>query len=234
MGFAIMAASRIELAAVTTRLKTAGEWLRLPSGNFAALCGIGAPHASRISAQLLRQDVRGLVSWGCATGLDASLRPGTLLLPRALITGHAACLRVDAAWHRAAMAALAPHLPIRTAPIAETRSVLTSPVQKEALFQRTGAIAADMESALLARVAQDCRLPFLVVRAVADTAVHTLPRGLPMGIDVHGNLAAGRIAQRALLRPADWPQLARLGLAFRRARQALTCAASRMPRPFTR
>ncbi|MDA8094720.1 MAG: hypothetical protein M0T84_12635 [Betaproteobacteria bacterium] len=233
MGFAIMAASRLELAPLTTRLKTAGEWLRLPSGDFAALCGIGAPEASHIAAQLLDQGVWGLVSWGCATGLEASLRPGTLLLPRTLATGHAACLRVDAAWHRAAIRALAPSLPIRTAPIADAESLLTSPAQKEALFQRTGGIAADMESAMLARIAQECHMPFLVVRAVADTAVHTLPRGVPIGIDACGNLAVGRIARHALLRPADWPQLARLGLAFRRARQALGYAASRMPHAFT-
>jgi adenosylhomocysteine nucleosidase len=79
--------------------------------------------------------------------------------------------------------------------------------EKRALAAETGAIAVDMESAALAKVARDAAVPFAVVRAVSDRRDEDLPLDFNLFLRPTGWIAGG-IA--CLLRPSSLAGLSRL------------------------
>ncbi len=71
-----------------------------------------------------------------------------------------------------------------------------------ALAHRTGAIAVDMESAIILAVARERGLAAIVVRGVSDTADQSLPPGLARLVDAGGQTRPARAAALVLRRPA--------------------------------
>jgi adenosylhomocysteine nucleosidase len=67
--------------------------------------------------------------------------------------------------------------------------------------------AVDMESAAWARAAQLCEVPFLAVRAIADTAREELPDYLPECLGPRGGIRRTAVLVRALARPSSIPAL---------------------------
>jgi adenosylhomocysteine nucleosidase len=67
--------------------------------------------------------------------------------------------------------------------------------------------AVDMESAAWARAAQLCEVPFLAVRAIADTAREELPDYLAECVGPRGGIRRAAVVVRALRRPSSIPAL---------------------------
>jgi hypothetical protein len=117
------------------------------------------------------------VSFGIAGGLAPSLTPGTLLLPPAVRTiagdGHF----VDVEWHaRLIEAARAAALSVVAVGGMLGADRIAATVEAKArLRAETNAIAVDLESHLVAAAARRARLPFVILRAVADPANSDLP-----------------------------------------------------------
>lgn len=99
--------------------------------------------------------------------------------------------------------------------------VVASAAAKAALFARTGAVAVDLESAAVARMAWRHGVPFAVLRAVCDGAARDLPRAALVALDGAGRIGGLRVAWAALSRPWELPDLIRLGGDAARARHAL-------------
>ena len=59
---------------------------RLADGTLLAVTGMGPAAAAAGARRLCQAGAQGLLSWGMAGGLDPALRPGTLLLPVAVLT----------------------------------------------------------------------------------------------------------------------------------------------------
>jgi hypothetical protein len=98
-------------------------------------------------------------------------------------------------------------------PIATTEQIVTTPHQKAALFERTGALAVDMETAAAKFVAESLQIPFLAVRAISDTAAQELDAGLLGLVDQEGRLRPGRAIGVLARQPWRLPGM----LALRRA-----------------
>ncbi len=105
-----------------------------------------------------------VISAGVCGGLDPALAPGDLVLPDSVLGPAGELANVTPSHHRAA-AALAPAAP--TGRLVTTREVIATPEAKAALFARTGAVAADMESSVI-----------LAARRRRRLAVPRRPRGL--------------------------------------------------------
>ena len=83
--------------------------------------------------------------------------------------------------------------------------------EKAELAASTGAPAVcDMESAAWARAAAEKGLPYLILRAVSDTADEDLPRYLARCMNAEGGISRARVALFALLHPTTIPQLLRM------------------------
>jgi adenosylhomocysteine nucleosidase len=190
------------------------EIVRLPDDHLLTISGTGPSHASQAAFRLVERGAAALVSWGCAGALAPDLAPGELLIPERIFgadgTEHAA----DADWHRHILATLGLTLPVGSGALAESREVVFEPVGKRALFDATGALAVDMESAAVARVAQAHRRPFLAVRAVADSAAMALPAAVRVALNPRGDVRLAKLLSYSLRHPVQFIELARLGRAF--------------------
>ena len=154
-----------------------------------------------------------VISAGVCGGLDPALAPGDLVLPDSVLGPAGDLANVTPSYHRAA-AALAPSA--STGRLITTREVIATPAAKAALFARTGAVAADMESSVILAAAAAAGLPSLVVRAVSDAAHDALPPELIRLLTPEGRLrVAGAVA--LIAHPAIVPRALEIRRATRRA-----------------
>lgn len=187
-------------------------------GDAIAVVGPGAGPATAAAQRLVAAGAEGLVSWGVAAGLDPGLAPGALLLPDGVIGEDGVHRRPSAPW-RARLIARLTHLQPLTGAVAETATLLGDAAAKSALRARTGAVAADMESAAVLRAAAAAGVPALVVRVVLDPAAGAVPPAWARVVDPAGRLQPAALWP-LLLRPGAWP--AGLALAHQRRRAART------------
>ena len=145
-----------------------------------------------------------VVSAGACGALSPALgEAGALIVPRTVLAPSGARLTIDPDAHaRALVAAAAAGVVAATGPLITTTEIVESSAAKLALWRQTGAIAADMESALIVAAAARRGVPAVVVRAVSDTAAQSLPRDLAGLVDDAGRTSAVRAAALVLRRPA--------------------------------
>jgi len=200
------------------------SWLASPTGDArpaVEVCGVGALGARQSALRLVDLGVDALASWGMAAGLDPGLAAGAVVIPDRVIGSQAHEYSPDIVWRRRVLDLLAEAVTIVVAPLADGSVVLETCDAKAAIFDRTGAAAADMESAAVAQVAADHELPLLVVRVVLDAAAVTLPRSLGRVVDDSGRVRVSQLMIRAVLDPRDWPRWPGLVRSFLVARHAM-------------
>jgi len=166
-----------------------------------------------------------VLSVGIAGGLAPRLAPGTLLLPRVVLTESGERLDIDRALHRRSLAALAEAgLHAETGDLLGLEAVVATRHAKAAHHARHGAVAVDLESIHVARAAQQAGKPFLVLRAVADPAARGLPAAALVGLHPSGRAAPGRVLAAVLRRPGQIPDLVATARDTRHALAALRTA----------
>jgi len=241
---AIVAPLAAELAGVlaatrSRRTLRVGHWPRPTvtlgrlAGEEVALMATGdGPAAAAAGLETLLAAVRPrrLLVVGVAGGLTAGLAEGTLVAARRVVAGDGAAVprEPDAAWLAAALAGGA----IAGTAIAADR-ILADPAARQAVLGKAlpaGATIAtvDLESAAYARVAAAWSLPYLVVRAVLDTADEELPLDFEACRDAGGRVRNARVIWRALARPRSLGKLWRLRGRVRDAAARLAALAERL------
>lgn len=173
------------------------------------LCA-GASAARDGGRRLAAAGAGALLSFGMAGGLDATLRPGTLVVAEAVIAPDGRRFAVDAAWRGRLSALAGGACPPVVAAIAGSARAVTSTADRKALFEASGAVAVDMESHGVAAAAAEAGLPFLAVRAVADPAGRAVPPAALAGLTPDGRMRMLPVLARVLLRPWELPALIRL------------------------
>lgn len=160
--------------------------------------------------RLVAQGATGLVSFGLAGGLDPALRPGTIVRPARVQDGTDVFLTSGPATHDLLLA---------------HDQVIAGVGAKAAWFRSTGAVAVDLESGAVARVAARHGLPFAVLRAICDPALAELPPAALVALDHGGAIGLLRVIGSVLRFPAQLPALLTLARDAGRARAALVVAA---------
>lgn len=199
--------------------------VQLPGGHWLTVSGTGPEHAARASARLLERGVGGLASWGCAAALDPGLRPGDLLLPKQILGADGTRLAADPGWRDRFARVLDGKVAIRSGILAESPGLVATVAVKQTMYADTGALALDMESAAVARMAMAAGVPLLAVRAVADSAAMCLPDCVTTALDGRGEVHLPTLLGHALRHPAEFIHLVRLGQAFGAAMNTLRLAA---------
>ncbi|MFO1153464.1 MAG: purine phosphorylase [Rhodospirillales bacterium] len=174
--------------------------------------------AARAAAALVADGCRGLVSFGTAGGLATGLAAGTVVLAAVVISDDGARLAVDPGWHQRVRVRVGGALPLVVDAIATVADPLLTPEAKVACRRATGAVAVDMESGEVARVAAAAAIPFLVVRAIADPAERTIPAWVMQAVTADGRTRITPVVAHLARRPGDAAALFRLA---RDARAAL-------------
>jgi hopanoid-associated phosphorylase len=119
---------------------------------------------------------RAVVSFGLAGALDPALRPGAVVVGRAVTDAAGATVGTDARLTQLLAGGLAAGgVPPVSAIVAGSDVALIEPAAKAALRATGGASIVDMESHIAAEFAGRHGLPFVVLRAVSDPAGRRLP-----------------------------------------------------------
>lgn len=168
----------------------------------------------------LQRGARAVISFGIAGGLEPGLRPGTVLIARAIHDGPDR-VSADAAW----IERLAARLPeARLGDLVGVDAAVAGAGDKSELRRRTGAAAVDMESHVAARLAALHGVPFAALRVVADPAERTLPPAALVGMRPDGTADLGAVLRSLGRRPRQLAALIRTGLDARAAMMALTAS----------
>jgi adenosylhomocysteine nucleosidase len=146
----------------------------------------------------LRGGVAGVVSFGLCGALDPALKVGDLVIGQS-VADAVDRFDADTAW-AARIAALLPEAKVGS--FARAERPVASAAEKAALRQSTGAIAVDLESFSVARLARWFGVPFAVIRAVSDAADRALPPAAQVGLGADGRPAIGPVF--ASLRSNPW------------------------------
>ncbi len=218
------------LLGVVCGLDREAAWYRSATGHDTTgvrlvVGGMGPVRAAEAARELVASGVRALVSWGSAAGLDPTLAPGTLLVPGVVVPASGAPLAAHAGWWSALVDALSPTFDVVGEPLAEATGVLAAPEDKRALREATDAVAADMETAAVAAVADGAGLPWIAVRSVADTASDRLPAVVLDNLAGDGTVDVSGVLRASARSPLQMRSLIRLGRNHARAGRALEAAA---------
>jgi len=225
VGFVTALAS--EARALTRRSLRVRTALPLEQGGVLWLSGMGQQAARDGALALIDAGATALVSFGVAGGLAPGLRSGTLFCPSCVLDERSHDYQPDASWR----AALIRSLGTTSLPIVHEGTLLSLPApllsvaEKGAMRERHQALAVDMESAAIAAVAGEYRIPFIVLRAIVDERTDNVPLELQTSIDAWGRPRAGRLILSVLRHPGLLAHLPGLAARMNKATGALRTAA---------
>lgn len=143
-----------------------------------------------------------VVSAGTCGALAPDLEVGDLVLPEGVLGPGGERWNVAPGAHAVALQCAAA---ARPGLLLTASGVLATPEDKAESWRRTGAVAVDLESAVILAWASRRGCPSLVVRAVSDTARQRLPAEFVGLLTPEGKLRAGRAVALALTRPQTIP-----------------------------
>jgi adenosylhomocysteine nucleosidase len=184
--------------------------------------GDGAGNARRgLAAFLAVMPPRRIIVLGVAGGLSASLGAGALVVGAHVVdetdgrvhAAHGALVELAATVGRARRGVAVTALRIADSADEKRRlfALATTRVPVEGDLAERAAVV-DLESAVFASLASDAGVPWLVLRAVSDTAAESVPALLNRSRDAGGAVRRERVARGLLMNPrALMPLLALRG-----------------------
>ena len=168
---------------------TGCEWPHYRTGVLELVC-VG-PRARALDPRALRVAPSALVvSAGVCGALSPDLAEGDLVVPETVV-GPA-----GARYATAEVAGLR-----RAGTLVTVDEVVATPVAKARLWVEAGALACDMESAVILEWARARGIPAAVIRAVSDTAARGVPADLAAVVEPDGRVRTMRAVRAVLARP---------------------------------
>lgn len=181
------------------------------------VCRTAGKELEEIADTAVRQGYRGLISFGVAGGLASHLRAGDWVVASSI--REAQTVRAtDAVWSRKLLGLIdgAIH-----APILGVDSPVAEPAKKRELYRTTGAAVVDMESHVVARVADQHKLAFAALRVVVDPAHRTVPPAALINMRPDGRPNVPAMLRNIAARPSQLSRLARIAVDAFAARAAI-------------
>jgi adenosylhomocysteine nucleosidase len=180
------------------------------------LTGIGGENAARAMTSLPAEIYDACISSGLAGSLDATLKPGDVVVSRIAKTLGQNCQAAsDAALVNLAVASGATAVNVSLT----SEKIVATAEEKEALSQK-GTIV-EMESAYILAAATRGHLPSVAVRAISDAADEDLPVDFARILDSHGHLKMGGLLKEVGFSPYRIPLLLQFGRQSRAAGKSL-------------
>lgn len=195
---------------------------------------VGGGDTARLASELdaaLSDGAGAVLSFGLAAGLESGLAAGALVVPREIIFG-AARYPTESGWSERLRARLGD---ADARPLLGVEAPLVSPQEKTRLHEATGAVAADMESHIAAKLASGAGRPFAALRVICDPAERRLPPSAASGMKPDGRVDIAAVLLSLLRAPAQLGDLFRVAAdartAMARLRQSRTVLGPEFSRP---
>jgi adenosylhomocysteine nucleosidase len=173
-----------------------------------AICGGGAGTLPTTLAEAIGTDCRGLVSFGVAGGLAPQLGAGTCVVG-SVITSRTTQFTTDWNWSRGLLRAIPGAV---YGPIVGVSAPIVQPAAKRALHVRTGALAVDMESHVVASAAATRALPMAAVRVITDSAMRELPQAALTAMRPNGTIDIAALIGSMMQQPRELATLLQTAL----------------------
>ena len=219
--FGVIAALPFEAACFSSTPVHPGTYQAIAPDIYVFCAGMGAHNASRAAQTLIAADVDALVSWGVAGALDPGLVSGDTVLPVQVRDSEQHVYATDHAWHAALKSRLEHPRLFADGTILSVQDVQHDVRSKSDLYQATQALAVDMESAAVARVAQNANKPFVVVRTIFDTVSMRIPASSTNATDQYGQVSIPKLITGLARKPAEVLQYPQMIASFAKAKKSL-------------
>jgi adenosylhomocysteine nucleosidase len=184
--------------------------------------GMGMENAFSAAHWLSKKGVGALGCFGVSGGLDPGLGIGDLVFADAVFMEQDD--GISLAWKRGGrnsevtfLCGEAKDIAVRWGPIVTVKEAVLNAADKQALFDRTGVLAVDMETAAVVRAASQSGLPFFAVRAVCDRADVSIPESLYQCVDQKGRPRFSYLFRRIIRKPSMISHLLRMKKDFNAA-----------------
>ena len=181
------------------------------------ICSGDGQHLATALSRAITHDCRGLVSFGVAGGLAPELQPGDCVVGSAVLSGSAR-LEMDQHWSQRLLQTIPNAI---HGMLAGVSAPVADPQAKRALYIKTGAMAVDMESHIVAGVGAARGLPVAAIRVITDPAVRALPEAALIAMRPNGTADIPAMIRFVMRRPHQLPALLRTALDARAARASL-------------
>lgn len=222
----IITALPIEARCFIKKKLWVGQTLSLKNNILLHIGGMGSVCAQAAAHLLISRGVDALVSWGVAGGLAPNIRSGQLVLPNKIIDQKNNVFPVNSAWRDQLQQQLEKHLPVMDGVLLQAEQMITTVADKQQLFQQSQAVAVDMESAAIAAVAEQAKLPFIAVRSVTDAADCSLPLWMQQSLALSGEVKIGALISKLYYHPPRLIALMQMSRDFSAATSTLQKVAS--------
>jgi nucleoside phosphorylase len=203
-----------ELTTLTSKKIEKGGCLFITDRLLLAYSGAGPTNATVAAELLVAKGASRLISWGCAAALGASLKPGDLILADKLIDAENNEMAINADWHSYANHLLAKFVIVTPGCLGESVSIVSTSTDKKQLHFLTGAVALDMESIAIAKVAKQYTLPFLAIRVIVDPVEMNLPLAINHSLNDRGEVVLKKLLAFLFFTPRRVTRLDKAGLKF--------------------
>ena len=187
---------------------------------FNAATGLGPVLAGRAASDFIDAGACALMSFGIAGGLSAVVPAGTVILATAVVDGETTHL-ADENWLSRIEKALVGKCDFMKGTLAGTDWLISSPMEKQKMHNLTGAVACDMESHAVARLAALNGVPFSIIRVVADPFDRVVPEWIIRCLNPSGGVQFGRLFLELVGRPLSLVELVGLSKDTKKAFNSL-------------
>jgi adenosylhomocysteine nucleosidase len=187
------------------------------AAGFSVVIGAGDHDRTTALVAMAAAQTDCLVSFGIAGGLAPELKAGTVIVSGEVVSEQ--CHWAVAPFFRPQLTKFAHSIGAVEGPIFGARSIVATKAEKKRAWAMTRSLAVDLESEIVARTATALGLPFIVLRAIADTAHRNLPPASLVPLSADGKPNVSRVLASVLRRPFQLAEI--IGLA-RETRTALS------------
>jgi adenosylhomocysteine nucleosidase len=160
---------------------------------------------------------RGLISFGLAGGLVPGLPAGTCVVASTIVVGDSR-LPTDSSWSQKLLEAMPGAV---SGALAGAPSPVATPEAKRALHLKSGAVAVDMESHIVANAAASRGLPMVAIRVICDPVTRILPEVAVRAMRADGTTDVVALLGSVFRQPNNVPALLQVALDARAARATL-------------
>jgi len=216
-----------EVSSLTSKKVNKGDCIFINEHTLLCCSGAGPKNAATASQLLIDRGAERLISWGCAAALAPQLKPGDLVLPEQLYSESKQQLAIDSGWliHiKQSLSALKPN----SGALAESSVIVAESAEKKKIYQQSKAVALDMESIAVAKIAKQQNMPVMVIRCIADPVDMSLPKAVSYALNKQGDVVLSKLLWFLLTHPFELPGLIKLGLHFNAAKNKLKLVAKHL------
>lgn len=217
----IVAALPAEAACLYDKKLQVHTPVEIQDGIYLCLSGMGYDSASQAAKKLTDLNINALISWGVAGALDAALKSGDLVIANSIISARQNNLTTTLWQKRLLSFFTEKNQKALNADIYSSSEVCVTIEDKKMLFEKSNAIAVDMESAAIAETAMRDNLDFIVIRSIADKADMAIPEAVLNFTDNLGNPDIFKFIGSCLSKPGQIKELLTLAKCYKKALKTL-------------